>query len=353
MIKLNIYVPETLIFSSDIPNLEFKTDKTSLSISVYNATDNTKIFSTSLYAVNGVVTVYDMKQLVEQFMRDNELAYLNCKVTATIGSESCTATLYIIYCSQRITISATNLAKNFFLTSQKSKEINLASFSEDELHLFVEEGEDISSQSTIIYSSPDGAMHRYYRSSTAVAEETGIISIKLSLIECWRAIGGEGGNTLHSLTFEKGERMFTYYFTDDVPHLHFVFRNAFNVPELITLFGKTTTVMKTKKSEAICVGRTAYYDRSNEKEYDFESVRLSPEKMRWVEQLLLSHDITQYDNDKYRVLITAFTYEVADDDKEDYIIKFTWRYADDDFLIEFPYSLNTRIFTQEYDQTFT
>ena len=353
MIKLNIYVPETLIFSSDMPALEFKTDKASLNISVNNATSNTQIFSTTLYAVNGVVSVYDMKQLVEQYMRDNTLAYLNCNIIASAGSETCNVTLYIIYCSQRITITAPKLAKYFFLTSQKSKEVNLASYSEDELTFFAEKGEDISSQSTLIYSTPDGSMHRYYTSAAMVAEETGIISRYLTLTECWRTIGGERGNTLHSFTYEVGERMFTYYFTDDIPQLQFIFRNAFNVSERITLFGKTTTVIKSKKSEAICGGRTIYYDRSNEKEYEFESVRLSPEKMRWVEQLILSHNITRYESDKYRVLITAFTYEVADDDKEDYIIKFTWRYADDDFFIEFPYSLNTRIFTQEYDETFT
>ena len=353
MIKLNTTVPNTLIFSSDMPNWEFKTDKASLNISVYDAIKSTKFFSTSLYAVNSIVTVYDMKQLVEQYMRDNELPYLKFKITASDGSDSSTVTLNIIYCSQRITIGVTTLAKSFFLTSQKSKEVNLTSFSEDELAFFAEEGEDVSTQSTLIYSTPDGTMHKYYTSMTNVAEETGIITKHFQLTACWEAIGGPGGNTLHSFTFEVGERMFTYYFTDDVPHLHFVFRNAFNVPELITLFGKTTTVIKTKKSEAVCGGRTTYYDRSNEKEYDFESVRLSPEKMRWVEQLILSHDITQYGNDRYRVLITAFTYEVADDDKEDYIIKFTWRNADEDFMIEFPYSLNTRIFTQEYDQTFT
>ena len=130
------------------------------------------------------------------------------------------------------------------------------------------------------------------------------------------------------------------------------FYNAFNIREVLALYGKSTTKMKTQKSEAVCGDITAYYDVSNEVLYEFESVWLSPEMMKLVMDFLTLPEIILIWNNSARILITDYTYEYADDDKEKYIVRFTWKYADGRMTFERPYEVNSRTFTKHFDKTF-
>ena len=70
--------------------------------------------------------------------------------------------------------------------------------------------------------------------------------------------------------------------------------------------------------------------------------------MQWLEELLTSHYVTKNGSASSKVLITDYTYEVADDDTEKYIAKFTWKYADNRLTLEKPYEGNAKVFTQQF-----
>lgn len=110
--------------------------------------------------------------------------------------------------------------------------------------------------------------------------------------------------------------------------------------------------MKTQKSEVVCSDITSYYDVSNNVLFEFESVRLSPKTMKRVMDFLTSLEILLTWNNSARIHITDCTFEYADDDLEKYIVKFTWKYADNRLTFERPYEVNSRTFTKQFDKTF-
>ena len=134
--------------------------------------------------------------------------------------------------------------------------------------------------------------------------------------------------------------------------MYLSFANAFNIREVITINGKTTTVIKREKSEAVCGGVTRYYDCNFEKLYEFESERLTSAEVKLFEEFVTSDKVLLYDSTAHRILITDFTYEVADDDAEKNIVKFTWRYANNRRAMPIKYERNMRIFTEQFDKTF-
>lgn len=156
------------------------------------------------------------------------------------------------------------------------------------------------------------------------------------------------GARLHAVTLRIGQRMFTYYFVDKVPDDHFFFRNAFNVTELITLYGKTTKKFTSQRSEAVCSGRSIYYDLRNELVFEFESARLRKDTAEALMQLFISPAITKDHSTQNTVVIKDINYEIADDDEEKRTVKFTWKYADNRILVDHTYSTNAKTFTDEF-----
>lgn len=355
MIKRNTYVSPYLIYSADIPTLNYTTDYDRLCVSVYKATaDYDVIFTTELCAVDGKVNIYDIKPLVEQYMKDKDMAYLefNIDVENEGGEEVLITPFKVLYCSFKPSEAASNFARFHFLTSLNSKILYYYDISEDELCFYAEKDKEINIEKTILYTSVDGELKKEISNYSYTVQYTGIDSLWVDLADIWYELGCNKGAVLHSITYKVNERMFTYYLVDKVPDLYLSFANAFNIREVITINGKTTTVIKREKSEAVCGGVTRYYDCNFEKLYEFESERLTTAEVKLFEEFVTSDKVLLYDSTAHRILITDFTYEVADDDAEKNIVKFTWRYADNRRAMPIKYERNMRIFTEQFDKTF-
>lgn len=180
-----------------------------------------------------------------------------------------------------------------FLTFQKSKEMHLSKYYEDELFYFATKTEDVSSCLTVLYSDSDGTTHTYEQKTTRTAAENKVYNYYLDFDEILATATTDKGARLHAVTLRIGQRMFTYYFVDKVPDDHFFFRNAFNVTELITLNGKTTKKFTSQRSEAVCSGRSIYYDLRNELGFEFESARLRKDTAETLMQFFISPTITK------------------------------------------------------------
>lgn len=354
-LKLDTYVPQSVMFSSEISTLVYSTDLEKIVVEIYIPSANyAHLLNTTLYAIDGKVTLYDVKELVEQYMRDKKIAYLEFGVEVyNEGGEVVIITAFkVLFCSFKPTLSATTYTRLNFLTSQRVKFLDFFLCYEDDLVFFAEKGDDTAYTITCVYTTTEGDTLTEQTSYSGVAASTGIDSIYFDFYEYYCHYEDEKGGRLQSITCKMGNRMFTYYLTEKEPDLYFMFYNAFNRMEFILLYGKTTIKMKTQKSEAVCGGVTTYYDCNSEKLYEFESQRLTPDMMRWLEELFASHLITRNGSLSTKVIITDYTYEVADDDTEKYIAKFTWKYADNRLVLDKPYELNARVFTNQFDKTF-
>ena len=84
----------------------------------------------------------------------------------------------------------------------------------------------------------------------------------------------------------------------------------------------------------------------------FHIKRISGDVKKSITSFIISGEILLIWNNSARILITDYTYEYADDDKEKYIVKFTWKYADNRMTFERPYEVNSRTFTKHFDKTF-
>lgn len=354
-LKLDTYVPQSVMFSSEISTLVYSTDLEKIVVEIYIPSANyAHLLNTTLYAIDGKVTIYDIKELVEQYMRDKKIAYLEFGVEVyNEGGEVVIITAFkVLFCSFKPTLSATTYTRFNFLTSQRAKLLDFFVCYEDDLLYYAENGEDTSYTLTFVYTTKGGETLTEQRHFNSSATKTGIHSVYFDFFEYYSTYQDEKGALLKAITCKMKNRMFTYYLTEKAPDLYFRFYNAFNHRDFIPLYGKTTTKMKTQKSEAVCGGETAYYDCNSEKLYEFESERLTPDMMQWLEELLTSHYVTKNGSASSRVLITDYTYEVADDDTEKYIAKFTWKYADNRLTLEKPYEGNAKVFTQQFKDTF-
>ena len=82
MINLNLSEYNLL---QDIPSsftIDTVTDVATVSVQINDVT----IYTTSLYEYNGVVTFYDLRDIVEQYMRDNAMPLAALKVTSKVRS---------------------------------------------------------------------------------------------------------------------------------------------------------------------------------------------------------------------------------------------------------------------------
>lgn len=75
--------------------------------------NGTPIYTTSLYQYNDVVTFYDLRSIIEQQMRDNELSVALLKITAEKYSGTDTVEdKYILFCAYN---NIQDIAENFFM----------------------------------------------------------------------------------------------------------------------------------------------------------------------------------------------------------------------------------------------
>ena len=123
-LKLDTYVPQSVMFSSEISTLVYSTDLEKIVVEIYIPSANyALLLNTTLYAIDGMVTLYDVKELVEQYMRDKKIAYLEFGVEVyNEGGEIVIITAFkVLFCSFKPTLSASTYTRFNFLTSQRVK----------------------------------------------------------------------------------------------------------------------------------------------------------------------------------------------------------------------------------------
>ncbi len=158
-LKLITYVSQTVMFTSDINTLFYSTDLDKVIVEVYIPKENYKyLLKTTLYATNGQVALYDVRELVEQYMREQMIAYLEFGVEVyNEGGEAVVITAFkALYCSFKPTLGAVNYTRYNFLTSQRTKFLDFFVCYEDDLLYYAEAGENTSFSLTFVYTTKEG-----------------------------------------------------------------------------------------------------------------------------------------------------------------------------------------------------
>lgn len=324
-----------MLFSSQIPTLEFTdvgTDPVEISISC----EGYKVLETAIYPVGNGIYVHDLRQLVEECMKEHNWTY----AVMEIEIQNQMWENYVLYCPQNTTQEAASFAESHFLTTLNVKrvpsywQVNRETLSF--LRTAAEEGNSLAVSLTATFLSPDGT------SLTLACQYTlpsgyGITTINSSPSQILADFNSYYSGTMEygwenvmvqSYTISIGNRSFTYYVDNDfTPQQCFIFRNVFNMEEVTYLEAVTVTKTDAERSLATSHGVSMFYDQVDEQEHEVSTAPLSTEEADWLEQLLLSHKVQRMQDGGtlVEVLVTDMTAEVTDSDEEYRRLKFTFR----------------------------
>lgn len=342
MIRI-IYDAPGLLFSSDVPDIQISTDHDFVDVRL--CCDTMELLSERFYAVQGIVTIRDVAQLIN-LVYQNDIEYAIAKVTieAMAGDETAqTVTFSTIYCNRETDIynPAEWLNENFLTT------VCLRRIAPDGwlcLSWYARKQESIAVSVQITYLDDDGHRQTFSwlhsgNNQSAIADSILSVYIKVEeILEALMEYGMDNHPSILSFTVQCGHRMATYFIDRELTDAQmFNFTNCFNRQEQLQL--KCVTIAKIKKDHAIAtLGREAqFYDVTLSKEYETQTATLTSDECELMEQMLTANDVRItykkrgiYESDYFsmkKILINDFTSEISNGDEKLNSVKFTWRFV--------------------------
>ena len=371
-ITLSTQIP-ALLFSSAIPDLAIATD-TDGEVEIALTSAGVVVFAASHFPYNRQIKVFDLRSVVEMYMRENESAMKDFTVTATANNVTLQLCSFkVIYLEHRFDGDIAEFLRNNFLTTQSSKMTSREAT--EYLYFFAAANEDVLVRHELVVSHDGGEPYLVVRRESRASynqDRIEKIEVTYQSMMVWVTDGLDHTPDrvrLLAYSLHAGQRAFTYYVQDGEPQVALYFRNAYNCYELCALNAITTQKAKVDRSIAAIHRLSTFYNQHNEKQYEVETSGLTMEQAQWIEQLFYSHDVrmaikrTDFE-DEYSptyqpqfmpiILITDFTCEIDDKDGELNTVKFTYQYADRRTYLPTDYLAvdHDRIFTEEYGPAF-
>lgn len=362
------YLP-SVGFTSELSDVCMKTDGELLNINVY--INGSVEFSTTLFPFNGIVTLFDLRSVVEQYMRNNDCAMVSLQIETYYDNErienlAASDIITLVYLDREFWGFSDVFLSERFLSILTAKRISR--HVHEKLYYFANAGEEnrLSYHITYIPAGKTTPVTGQFFLGTLKSESSELMFVDLryeDLLYQVETLSPITGHKILACTIELGKRMFTLYFDDFNPDVTFIFKNCFNVYETIELNAITTAKTKVDRSVAIANGRNSFYDQTTEKYFEVQTASLQYDMAILIEQLFSSHLVRIVDysytelevEDEYQqVLITDSTCEVSDNDEEINSVKFTWQYVEKrpHLPLNFYSDQPRGYFTDEYNQTF-
>ena len=362
-IILSTQIP-ALLFSSAIPDLAIATD-TDGEVEIALTSAGATVFTASHFPYNRQIKVFDLRSVVEMYMREQGSAMKDFTVTATaneVTHQLCS--FKVIYLEHRFDGDISEFLRNNFLTNTSSKMTSEKAV--ERLHFFVDAGEEVRMRYEIVTRQPgEEPRLTIITQQMMVPNRAMIIMTEISCLFMREIASLSEDTELLAYSVHAGNRAYTYYVSRQEPQVKLYFRNAFNRFECCQLFAITTHKPESERSIAVTNRISTFYNQRNEKKYEIETAGLTYEQAQWIEQLFYSHDVRmgfRHDQEPGevvpeimpKILITDFTCKLSDADGELNSVKFTYQFADRRTYLQTDYLTvdHDRIFTEQYDPTF-
>lgn len=325
-------LPISPFLTSDIPDsINISSQDDQITVTVYHGT--TQIFTTDLYPYNGKAQLVNLREIIEDYMRENGLQCGTFSVNVSSDADQATTGDFIaVYCNYKIPNRSADFFEIHFLTTRTSFLIH-----PDEtqaLSWYQNETPDDSNVYTEFLVKTDEGMKTYKkmdRPDNGTFETDYIVPQKL--FETLQKEQTDAVGTLLSMTVHRGKRTITFYITNETPDHSFLFRNCFNCIEYAHLYAATTLKADVDRSEATCNGTTQFYDQQTTHTHEVNVTTLSLEHALWLTQLMESHEVKDNATAK-PILITDITAEISDETNAVNKLKFSWRYADNSLTLK-------------------
>lgn len=318
------------------------------------------ILAQRYYTLDGEVTIHDLSQLFEDYLRTNEKGFANYILEATDSDGSVSIELHILYCDRfTFGVDAETFLKDNFLTTLPSRRIPPKC--DVRLYLLATDEESLTYSITFDYriNGSDTIFHgslTLNEDNVAPQSDTYYIDVPADIIPTFIRNQADGQiKTLEivGFTVNCGDRSTTFYVDKALANAHkFRFHNAFNIPEFAYLRAVTKAKTEVERTLATINGISLFYDQTATKSYEAETEALTYEEAQWIDQLLTSYQAEIYVQGSIMpILITDMTCEISDFDEKPNSIKFTWRFASNRPVQQL--SVSPNIFTSPYNQVFS
>lgn len=352
MIQLNLYSHTLLQEIPDVVNIDGVGENVTVNVLLNNVT----VYTTSLLSFGGVATLYDLRSIVEQHMRNQEQIMMLFKVTANSDGETMESEpVYVIFnSSHEFGGDGTRFYKRQFLTNRSFYVIprngirTLALFDDGRTKLtiwaecaFLQDNE----QRVLRINLQEIPMGR--AGVHTITPHPAFISQKAE------EMTGENCGKLLAYTIHAGERTLSFYVTDETSQVTFAFRNAFNALDYAFVFGTTNVKTEVERQEATCQGRMSFYNQLVRRKHEVTTVPLSYEEAHWLNELFVSPSVKVMDQQGEMIataLLGDISSEISNRPDEKVRMKFSWWY--DDYSIWVDRGQDTSVFNNIYTNSF-
>lgn len=350
-------------FSPDVPNIQRTgTEEVTFSVSAFSPSGGefVEIFSTVYYPANGTITFYDLRDIVETYMLENDLKVQLFQFAFGDYIQQST----IIYSRSKITgVAAADFVTNSFLTSQFSRLTKLDA--KEYLYFYEpypidyagtsEEDAAISLPVTyrIMYKAANGEVCTHNISK----QQTFYYGFNTFTVIFSRLLKDIAYQSIMFVRVTVGSRTCSFYLTEKSGQNRFYFKNLFNCFELAIIPSSTTTKTETDSATATCLGELVQYDIEHKQTFEVQTAELLLSHAKWLIEMMTSPDIRLFDTDKKtpgtmtKVIIVDYDSELNDAPGEACSVKFEWQYATGDMITKLGIP-DAGIFTEQYTPEF-
>ena len=343
------------LMSSQLPDLVFTTSAARLTVALYDPAGDERFLEVTLHATSGAVTLYEVRDVVEQRMRALDEARMNMRVlwkepdAASWTSQG----VAVHYCDKDVNGDALTWLDTHVLSTLDWKPLPPSGVSETLYFYERVQGADVTPSMTVSYRGSDGTVsHLTIAASEPLTSTDAVQSVTWTVATVRQRVAAvvDGEFTVLAVTVRVGERTMQYYRAEPLPNASFLFLNCFNVPEWAWLTCSTVTKTKDERKVGFVARRRVLYNPSRAVEHEVQTSALPLEHARWIDQLFTSGSVWLADGTP--VVVTEGECGVSDDNGALNSVKFTWLRADGRGSLTVT-ARAARIFTEEFTYQFT
>ena len=351
------YNPTDYSFTSAIPDVftisDFQGEMVFLRI--YLNRSQYEVFSTTLYAYQNAVSIYDLRSVIESYMEENHLVYCDCTFQIIVDRVDYSIPEFkLIYCHAAVNENCRDFLQSHFLVDSAvrlvphgwSLDLSYIVFPNEtatcSTHLVVQPTSGEEPQVVDLVDPPIKST-QFQQYAIDLNEEDLLSRIPSSLGSC----------QLLSATIYCGARSFTLFFTSEHHTLWLYFSNSFNCTDAFPITATTKRKLAFSRSTAICCGKSSSYDDQTEIEFESETSAFTPSEARQFTTALQSSSLLIISPDYPQgtsILVTDIESELSDASNELCHVKFTWKPVRQQPMLSV--SKQPRIFSSTYNRTF-
>lgn len=366
------FVPEKILFSSDIPDVNIFTDCKFVNVSL--CINSINVLNEKFYAYNGRICVEGLANIVTDFLSvfiSDSYNYVDIEVTGKSeydgAEESKSISFGTIYCAHSIgTSDAYDFLSENFLTLSQFRRIPSDGFLS--LKWIAFDGQSARIDLKVAYDDGNGnaGSLKYAFSGNGLKQHGDELRHVLFYVRditqhiCIKT--GIENVVVQQFTVTCGNRSMTVFVDPTLVGIRpFYFSNCFNVEEAIALPNVTTEKLKKEQGVAVFKNSSLPYDVVHSVNYESTFPALTSHDCVMIKQLLSANYIripwedgaALWDSDfeaLTRVFITEFNADFSESDDAPNSASITWRFVDN--RIQLGYSSSRNIFNVSFNPIF-